>query len=94
MVLAPTNPTLTPWIHPGKTFVLSRIIDELRQRYGGEFGQRVAVCASTGIAATHIGGEVEKQGAYAGRGLWGTDRSAGGAYDGRGLWRAGRLSGV
>ncbi|GIL54297.1 hypothetical protein Vafri_9869 [Volvox africanus] len=40
----------------GKTFVLSRIIEELRERYGTDFSQRVAVCASTGIAATHIGG--------------------------------------
>ncbi|GFR48015.1 hypothetical protein Agub_g9844, partial [Astrephomene gubernaculifera] len=40
----------------GKTFVLTRVIDELRQRYEEEFGRRVAVCASTGIAATHIGG--------------------------------------
>ncbi|GLI61449.1 hypothetical protein VaNZ11_003840, partial [Volvox africanus] len=40
----------------GKTFVLSRIIEELRERYEGDFSQRVAVCASTGIAATHIGG--------------------------------------
>ncbi|KAG2430606.1 hypothetical protein HXX76_010124 [Chlamydomonas incerta] len=40
----------------GKTFVLTRVIDELRERYADMFGSKVAVCASTGIAATHIGG--------------------------------------
>ena len=41
----------------GKTFVLTRVVDELRERYSEDFGSKVAVCASTGIAATHIGGE-------------------------------------
>ncbi|PNW76003.1 hypothetical protein CHLRE_12g551550v5 [Chlamydomonas reinhardtii] len=40
----------------GKTFVLTRVVDELRERYSEDFGSKVAVCASTGIAATHIGG--------------------------------------
>ncbi|KAG2446559.1 hypothetical protein HYH02_008546 [Chlamydomonas schloesseri] len=40
----------------GKTFVLTRVVDDLRERYGVDFGAKVAVCASTGIAATHIGG--------------------------------------
>jgi len=42
----------------GKTFLLNRIIDALRRRHGGGFSMCVAVTAATGIAATHIGGEL------------------------------------
>ncbi|CAK0891521.1 unnamed protein product [Prorocentrum cordatum] len=40
----------------GKSFTLLRIIDALRDRHGGDFGDRVAVSASTGRAALLIGG--------------------------------------
>lgn len=40
----------------GKTFLLNGIINELRLKYGSEFTSKVAVCATTGIAATHISG--------------------------------------
>ena len=41
----------------GKSFLLNRIISELRARHGArEFDARVAVTASTGIAATHVAG--------------------------------------
>ena len=40
----------------GKSFLLNRIIDALRQKHGSTFGSCVAVTAATGIAATHIGG--------------------------------------
>ena len=40
----------------GKSFLLNRIVDALRQQYGGEFQSCVAVTAATGIAATHVGG--------------------------------------
>lgn len=40
----------------GKSFLLNRIVDSLRQQYGGEFASAVAVTAATGIAATHVGG--------------------------------------
>ncbi|KAL6764875.1 PIF1-like helicase-domain-containing protein [Haematococcus lacustris] len=40
----------------GKTFLLSRIIEDFRQQYGTEFNACVALCATTGIAATHIQG--------------------------------------
>ncbi len=43
---------------PGKTFVLNRVIDQLKEKYGATFGSKVAVCASTGIAATHISGKL------------------------------------
>lgn len=43
---------------PGKTFVLNRVIDLLKEKYGSSFGSKVAVCASTGIAATHISGKI------------------------------------
>ena len=45
-----------PVVCAGKSFLLNRIIDALRQRHGGEFSKCVAVTAATGIAATHIGG--------------------------------------
>eukprot|EP00195_Chlamydomonas_chlamydogama_P005406 CAMPEP_0202891832 /NCGR_PEP_ID=MMETSP1392-20130828/1784_1 /ASSEMBLY_ACC=CAM_ASM_000868 /TAXON_ID=225041 /ORGANISM="Chlamydomonas chlamydogama, Strain SAG 11-48b" /LENGTH=735 /DNA_ID=CAMNT_0049575693 /DNA_START=1492 /DNA_END=3696 /DNA_ORIENTATION=+ len=40
----------------GKTYLLTRIIADLRQRYGSDFSKKVALCAPTGIAATHIQG--------------------------------------
>ncbi|KAF5843371.1 PIF1-like helicase-domain-containing protein [Dunaliella salina] len=40
----------------GKTFLLSRILTELQLRFGEEYSRRVAICAPTGIAATHIQG--------------------------------------
>lgn len=33
-----------------------RILRLLRERYGSDFSTKVAVCAPTGIAATHING--------------------------------------
>lgn len=43
----------------GKTFLLERLLEELRARYGTEeaFRTRVAVTATTGVAATHVGGQ-------------------------------------
>jgi len=42
----------------GKSFLLEHIIRRLRAKYGeAEFKERVAVTATTGIAATHIGGQ-------------------------------------
>ncbi|CAL8463664.1 g3198 [Coccomyxa elongata] len=40
----------------GKSFLLNRVIDLLRRRFGRDFAESVAICAATGIAATHIGG--------------------------------------
>lgn len=42
----------------GKSFLLERIVKHFRQKYGSpdEFRKRVAVTATTGVAATHIGG--------------------------------------
>ena len=40
----------------GKTFLLSKIIENLRGEYGDKFSEKVAVTAMTGIAATHIDG--------------------------------------
>lgn len=40
----------------GKSFLLNAIIEDLRDEFGADFGQRVAVTAATGIAATHIQG--------------------------------------
>lgn len=40
----------------GKSFLLRRIVSELKKKYGADFGRRVAVTATTGVAATHIGG--------------------------------------
>lgn len=48
---------LVPYTGTGKTFLLNRIIEELRARYGREFSAKVALAAPTGIAATHIQGE-------------------------------------
>ena len=44
----------------GKSFLLARIVAELRARYGddeAEFRKRVAVTATNGVASTHIGGQ-------------------------------------
>jgi len=41
----------------GKTFLVERIVEELRTKYGGGFRRAVAVTATTGVAATHIGGQ-------------------------------------
>lgn len=43
----------------GKSFLLDRVVRELRAKYATEheFRRRVAVTATTGIAATHIGGQ-------------------------------------
>lgn len=40
----------------GKSFLLNHIINGLRAKFGESFHTRVAITASTGIAATHIGG--------------------------------------
>jgi ATP-dependent DNA helicase PIF1 len=41
----------------GKTLLLSRIVEALRERFGAaDFADRVAVTATTGIAATHLSG--------------------------------------
>lgn len=40
----------------GKSFLLTTIIQELRDKYGDMFPNKVAVTALTGIAATHING--------------------------------------
>lgn len=44
----------------GKTFMVERIVRALRARYDNpaEFRKRVAITATTGIAATHIGGQM------------------------------------
>jgi ATP-dependent DNA helicase PIF1 len=43
----------------GKSFLLERIVQALREKYGNKdaFRKRVAITATTGIAATHIGGQ-------------------------------------
>ena len=41
----------------GKSFMLERIVERLRERHGDDFRRRVAVTATTGVAATHIGGQ-------------------------------------
>ena len=40
----------------GKSFLLNQIVAQLKQDYGSDFSDSVAICASTGIAATHVGG--------------------------------------
>lgn len=40
----------------GKSFLLNHVIERLRQTYGDDFANSVAVTAATGIAATHFGG--------------------------------------
>ena len=40
----------------GKSFLLNQIISYLRSQYEEDFVSSVAICASTGIAATHVGG--------------------------------------
>lgn len=40
----------------GKTVVLRRVLDELRERFGDDYSRCVAVTAATGIAATAIHG--------------------------------------
>ncbi len=42
----------------GKTFMLNQIVDDMRRKYGRDFGVKVALAAPTGIAATHIQGDV------------------------------------
>lgn len=56
MVLAGHNTFYTGSAGTGKTFVTKSIIAALQARYGARFGELVAVTATTGIAATHIGG--------------------------------------
>ncbi len=41
-----------------KTFLLQKIIAELRDTHGEEFSRVVAITATTGIAATHVKGTV------------------------------------
>ncbi len=55
-VLAGKNVFFTGNAGTGKTFLLKRIVQALREKYGEAFGEKVAVVATTGIAATHIGG--------------------------------------
>eukprot|EP00798_Chlamydomonas_sp_ICE-L_P021499 gene21499-28480_t len=40
----------------GKTFLLNRLVADLRRDFGALFQKKVAIAATTGIAATHIGG--------------------------------------
>ena len=40
----------------GKTFMLGKILDFLRLKHGNDFAKKVAVAATTGIAASHIDG--------------------------------------
>lgn len=56
LVLQGHNVFFTGEAGTGKSTVTRRIIAELKKKYGEQFGQRVAVAAMTGIAATHIGG--------------------------------------
>lgn len=41
----------------GKSFTLEAVIEELRTRYAHRFSSAVAITATTGIAASHIGGQ-------------------------------------
>ncbi|MEW5314863.1 MAG: hypothetical protein WDW38_006328 [Sanguina aurantia] len=56
LVKAGTSVFFTGNAGTGKTFLLSRIITELHAKFGANFLTKVAVVASTGIAATHIQG--------------------------------------
>lgn len=47
---------MCPAFLAGKSFLLNHIISNLRQQFGEDFGDCVAVTAATGIAATHISG--------------------------------------
>jgi ATP-dependent DNA helicase PIF1 len=55
-VLAGKNVFFTGNAGTGKTHLLRAIINALRAVHGDAFNERVAVTATTGIAATHIGG--------------------------------------
>ena len=55
-VLAGKNVFFTGNAGTGKTFLLKRIVQALREKYSEAFGEKVAVVATTGIAATHVGG--------------------------------------
>ena len=52
-----TRPTSCSPGNAGKSFLLNRIIADLRELYGEDYQASVAVTAATGIAATHIHGE-------------------------------------
>jgi hypothetical protein len=41
----------------GKTCLLDRVVEDLKARHGPRFREKVAVTATTGIAASHIGGQ-------------------------------------
>lgn len=45
----------------GKSFLLNRVVESLREMYGSGFKDCVAVTAATGIAATHVGGRALPQ---------------------------------
>ncbi len=55
-VLEGRNVFFTGGAGTGKTFVLGKVVDALKIKYGREFKHRVAVTATTGIAATHVDG--------------------------------------
>jgi ATP-dependent DNA helicase PIF1 len=55
-VLAGNNVFFTGNAGTGKTFLLKQVVKVLREKYGNAFGEKVAVVATTGIAATHISG--------------------------------------
>jgi hypothetical protein len=61
-----TAAVLSLLVCAGKSFLMSHIIKGLRREFGGFFPLRVAVTASTGIAATHIGGARALRGAGGG----------------------------
>lgn len=54
--MAGKNVFLTGNAGCGKTVTLRSMIDSFETRYGRQFRRYVAVCAPTGVAATHIGG--------------------------------------
>lgn len=54
--LARHNVFLTGNAGCGKTVVIRAIVESFQRKYGKNFKQHVAVCAPTGIAATHIEG--------------------------------------
>lgn len=56
LVLAGHNVLFTGPGGSGKSLTTNAIIERLRERHGEAFAERVAVTATTGIAATHIGG--------------------------------------
>ena len=71
----------------GKTFLLTKIISHLRQEYGDDFSKRVAVTASTGIAASHIGGTTVHCAAGIGRVRFTDDFKRMGRSKNRQIWR-------